>query len=37
MDLDELAGTGRHAVMLVVAPMPLVGGAGSPVNPIAIL
>ena len=36
-DLEELAGTGRAEFLLVVSPLPLVGGAGSPVNPVAIL
>jgi kynurenine formamidase len=37
MDLEQLHDSGRHECMLVVSPMPLVGGVGSPVNPVAIL
>lgn len=37
MDLDAIAASGRHEFMLSVAPMPLVGGVGSPINPVAIL
>ncbi|MFF3892576.1 cyclase family protein [Streptomyces sp. NPDC001812] len=37
MDLEALVATGRHEFLLVVAPLPLVGGVGSPVNPVAVL
>jgi len=37
MDLEAVAATGRHAFLLCVAPMPLAGGVGSPVNPVAVL
>jgi kynurenine formamidase len=35
--LHELAMTGRHAFLFVASPLPVVGGTGSPINPIAIL
>ena len=35
--LHELATTGRHEFLFVASPLPVVGGTGSPVNPIAIL
>jgi len=34
--LHELAGTGCHEFLFVAAPLPVVGGTGSPINPIAI-
>lgn len=37
LDLESLAVSGRHEFMLVVSPLPIVGGVGSPVNPVAIL
>jgi kynurenine formamidase len=37
LDLEAIAATGRHDFLLSVAPMPLVGGVGSPVNPVAVL
>jgi kynurenine formamidase len=37
LDLEELAGLERPEFLLVVAPLPLVGGVGSPVNPVAVL
>jgi len=37
MDLEELSQSGRNEFLLVVAPLLIVGGASSPVNPIAIL
>jgi hypothetical protein len=37
MDLEELAATGRTDFLLVIAPLRLVGGIASPVNPIAVL
>jgi kynurenine formamidase len=39
-DLDDVAaacdGDGRYAMFFVAAPLPVVGGAGSPLNPIVI-
>lgn len=35
--LHELARTSRHEFMFVASPLPVVGGTGSPINPIAIL
>ncbi|MEU4213355.1 cyclase family protein [Streptomyces sp. NPDC026206] len=41
LDLEALsaacAGTGRHEFLLVVAPLNIPGGTGSPVNPVAVL
>jgi len=37
MNLRELATAGRATFMFAVAPLPLVGGVGSPVVPIAVL
>ena len=37
VDLEELVRTRRAEFLLVVAPLPLVGGVGSPVNPVAVL
>ncbi|MEU6863908.1 cyclase family protein [Streptomyces sp. NPDC046876] len=41
LDLEGLsaacAGAGRHEFMIVVAPLDVPGGTGSPVNPVAIL
>ncbi|MFH7597268.1 cyclase family protein [Streptomyces racemochromogenes] len=41
LDLEGLstacAGAGRHTFMLVVAPLDVPGGTGSPVNPVAVL
>ncbi|QLE76453.1 cyclase family protein [Streptomyces rectiverticillatus] len=41
LDLEELsaacAGTGRYAFLLLVAPLSIPGGTGSPVNPVAVL
>jgi kynurenine formamidase len=37
MDLEALNESGRHEFLLSVAPMPLVGAVGSPVNPVAVL
>ncbi|MDA2815149.1 cyclase family protein [Nocardiopsis sp. RSe5-2] len=34
---SELAGAGRADFLLVVAPLPVGGGTGSPVNPLAVL
>ena len=36
-DLDELAASGRSTFLSVIAPLRIAGGAGSPVNPLAIL
>jgi kynurenine formamidase len=35
--LHELATSGRHEFLFVASPLPVVGGTGSPVNPVAIL
>jgi len=35
--LYELATTGCHEFLFVASPLPVVGGTGSPINPIAIL
>ena len=35
--LHDLAATGRHEFMFAASPLPVVGGTGSPVNPIVIL
>jgi kynurenine formamidase len=37
MDLDQLAATKRATFLFVLAPLPLVGGVGSPVAPVAVL
>jgi kynurenine formamidase len=37
VDLELLVDAGRPEFLLVVAPLPLVGGVGSPVNPVAVL
>jgi kynurenine formamidase len=37
LDLEELAGRGATAFLLVVAPLNIVGGAGSPVAPVAVV
>ncbi|MGW3472663.1 cyclase family protein [Saccharopolyspora sp. NPDC000995] len=37
VDLDALVATGRSEFLLMIAPLPLVGGVGSPVNPVAVL
>ncbi|SDX99895.1 Kynurenine formamidase [Modestobacter sp. DSM 44400] len=37
LELRELAATGRTTFLLVVAPLPLAGSTGSPVNPVAVL
>ncbi|MEV8474382.1 cyclase family protein [Streptomyces sp. NPDC051173] len=41
LDLEALssgaAGAGRHAFLLLVAPLNIPGGTGSPVNPVAVL
>jgi kynurenine formamidase len=37
LDLRELAATGRTTFLLVVAPLPLAGSTGSPVNPVVVL
>jgi kynurenine formamidase len=35
--LQELAMTNRHEFLFIASPLPVVGGTGSPINPIAIL
>jgi kynurenine formamidase len=35
--LEELATTNRHEFLFIASPLPVVGGTGSPINPIAIL
>jgi kynurenine formamidase len=35
--LHELAATSRHKFLFVASPLPVVGGTGCPINPIAIL
>lgn len=37
LELRALAATGRTTFLLVVAPLPLAGSTGSPVNPVAVL
>lgn len=37
LELRELAASGRTTFLLVVAPLPLAGSTGSPVNPVAVL
>jgi len=37
MNLDPIAGTGRHEFAYVFAPLPIVGATGSPGAPFAIL
>jgi kynurenine formamidase len=37
LDLEELAGRGATAFLLVVAPLNIVGGVGSPVAPVAVV
>ena len=37
MDLTELASTGSPEFVLVVAPLKIVGGTGSPIRPIALI
>jgi kynurenine formamidase len=36
VDLRQLAAAGVSTCLLIVAPLPVVGGVGSPVNPIAV-
>lgn len=36
LDLSQLAADGCHTSLLCVAPLPVTGAAGSPINPIAI-
>jgi kynurenine formamidase len=35
--LHQLAATGRHDFLFAASPLPMVGGTGSPINPMAIL
>jgi kynurenine formamidase len=37
LDLETLATCGRHDFLFMVSPLPIVGGVGSPVNPVAVL
>lgn len=37
LDLEELAATKRSSFLFMVSPLPIVGGVGSPVNPVAVL
>ncbi|MFT3874132.1 MAG: cyclase family protein [Nocardioides sp.] len=37
LDLDELAAAGRTAFLLVLSPLPVVGGVGGPVTPVAVV
>lgn len=37
LDLEALAVTGRATFLFVVAPLPIAGGVGSPIAPVAIL
>ncbi|HEY5332727.1 MAG TPA: cyclase family protein [Solirubrobacterales bacterium] len=37
LDLEELAARGRFEFLFVGAPLPVVGGTGSPLNPLAVL
>ncbi len=37
MALEELAGDGVHEFLFVLAPLPIVGGTGSPVRPLAVV
>jgi hypothetical protein len=37
LDLEDLVTWQRPEFLLVIAPLPLVGGVGSPVNPVAVL
>ena len=37
LNLERIAGRGRSEVLVVLAPMPIVGGVGSPINPVALL
>jgi kynurenine formamidase len=36
LDLEALASDRKYEFLLVIAPLRLTGGAGSPVNPVAI-
>lgn len=37
LDLDELVRTGRKCCLLMISPLRLDGGVGSPINPVAVL
>ncbi|MCB1667373.1 MAG: cyclase family protein [Pseudomonadales bacterium] len=37
LDFEQLATTGRSEFMFVVSPLPIVGGVGSPINPVVVL
>lgn len=36
-DFEVLAAKGRNTFLLVISPLPLQGGTGSPINPVAVL
>jgi kynurenine formamidase len=35
--LQQLAATGRHEFLFAASPLPVLGGTGSPISPIAVL
>lgn len=37
LDLEALAASGRYEFLFVGAPLPVVGGTGGPLNPLAVL
>jgi kynurenine formamidase len=37
LDLELLAATQRRSFLLMIAPLPIHGGVGSPINPVAVL
>lgn len=37
LDLDELARCKRYACLLIISPLRIEGGVGSPINPVAVL
>jgi kynurenine formamidase len=37
LDLEELASSGRSTFLLVLSPLPVVGGVGGPVVPVAVI
>ncbi len=37
LDLERLAAAGRSAFMLIIAPLRIKGGVGSPITPVAVL
>ena len=36
LDLSQLARDGVHEFLFMVAPLPITGGVGSPINPLAV-